>query len=194
LHCFNADCLYSREVSAQARDEKSWTKNQHKPNTERNQQKMKAIRMRIQKSSRPGVILLATAVVIITSMVVANATQTITTPNAASISYSLAVGASSAAITPATNKPVLVMGCCTTAGNAGVGQVSLLHIPSNAIEWVGLESYNGAAITQGISAVPAHVVFIDLFQHVDIRVNTADTIIIHNGATAARAGNVTLIW
>ena len=72
--------------------------------------------------------------------------------------------------------------------------MSLLHIPSNAIEWVGLESYNGAAITQGISAVPARVVFIDLFQHVDIRVNTADTIIIHNGATAARAGNVTLIW
>jgi hypothetical protein len=64
---------------------------------------MKAITMRIQKFSRPGVILLATVVVIITSMVVANATQTITTPNAASISYSLAAGGNSAAITPATN-------------------------------------------------------------------------------------------
>ncbi len=59
---------------------------------------MKAITMRIQKFSRPGVILMATVVAIITSMVVANATQTITTPNAAFISYNLAAGANSAAI------------------------------------------------------------------------------------------------
>jgi hypothetical protein len=40
--CFNADCLYSREVSAQARDEKSWTKNQHtKTNTKPTQKKPK---------------------------------------------------------------------------------------------------------------------------------------------------------
>src|SRR6266446_811663 len=100
---------------------------------------MKAITMRIQKSSRPGVILLATVVAIITSMVVANATQTITTPNATFISYNLASGANSAAITPATNRSVLVMGC-NTNGNLGVGQVSLLHGPSNGIAWVGLES------------------------------------------------------
>ena len=62
---------------------------------------MKAIKMRIQKSSRPGVILLAAVVAIITSMVVANATQTITTPNAAFISYNLTTGTNSAAITPA---------------------------------------------------------------------------------------------
>src|ERR1700745_3699058 len=99
---------------------------------------MKAIKMRIQKHSRPLVILLAAVVVIITSMVVANATQTITTPNAASISYSLAASANSGAITPATNKPVLLMGCTTTLGQAkGVGQVSLLHIPSAGFEWTG---------------------------------------------------------
>ncbi|HEY2627254.1 MAG TPA: hypothetical protein VGI41_10950 [Candidatus Udaeobacter sp.] len=77
---------------------------------------MKAIKMQLQKSSRPIVILLATVVAILTTMVVANATQTITTPNAASISYNLASGATSAAITPAASKPVLVMGCCTTEG------------------------------------------------------------------------------
>src|SRR5438034_10696473 len=111
---------------------------------------MKAIRMRIQKFSRPGVILLATVVVIITSIVVANATQTITTPNAAFISYSLAAGANSAPITPATSRSVLVMGCCTTSGgDQGVGQVSLLQITGGNgafLEWVGLESYPGAAI------------------------------------------------
>jgi hypothetical protein len=82
--------------------------------------------MRIQKFSRPGVILLATVVVIITSICVVNAAQTIVTPNAAFISYNPAAGANSAPITPTTNKSVLVMGCCTT-GVQGVGQVSLLH-------------------------------------------------------------------
>ena len=152
--------------------------------------------MRIQKFSRPGVILLATVVTIITSIVVANATQTITTPNAAFISYSLAPHLSSAAITPVTNRSVLVMGCCTTAGDAGVGQVSLLHIPSSFIEWVGLESFPGAAITQGAGPGPgAHIVYIDLNHQVDIRTSSKDTIVIYNGNTSSTlAGNVTLVW
>src|SRR5436190_19581750 len=99
---------------------------------------MKAITMRIQKFSRPGVILMAIVVVIITSMVAANATQTITTPNAAFISYNLVAGANSAPITPATNRAVLVMGCCTTAGGAGHG--SWLHIPSGGMSWAGVGS------------------------------------------------------
>ncbi len=156
---------------------------------------MKAITMRIQKSSRPGVILLATVLAIITSMVAANATQTITTPNAAFISYSLAAGGNSAAITPATNRSVLVMGCCTTTSFEGIGQVSLQHIPSSFIEWVGLESLAPAAITSGDSnVVGAHIVFIDSLHQVDIQVAGADTIRVHNGAGATRAGNVTLVW
>src|SRR5438876_746827 len=101
---------------------------------------MKAITMRIQKFSRPGVILMAIVVVIITSMVAANATQTITAPNAAFISYSLASLSNSAPITLATNRSVLVMGCCTTASVEGVGQVSLLHVPSTKIVWFGLDN------------------------------------------------------
>ena len=152
--------------------------------------------MRIQKSSRPGVILMATVVAIITSMVVANATQTITTPNAAFISYSLATGANSAPITPATNRWVLVGGCCTTtsAGAQSVGQVSLLHIPSGGMIWVGLESPLNAAITQGNGAFGQHIVYMDSFHQVDIQVAGLDTILIHNGAAATRAGNVTLVW
>jgi len=154
---------------------------------------MKAIRMRIQKFSRPAVILLATVVAVITSIVVANATQAITTPNAAFISYSLAAGANSAPITPATNKSVLVMGCCTVG--AGVGQVSLLHIPSTYIVWVGLESYNNATITQGVGNVAGtHIVYLDQAHTVDIQVASADTIRVHNGSAVTKAGNVTLIW
>jgi hypothetical protein len=153
--------------------------------------------MRIQKFSRPLVILLATAVVIITSMVVANATQTITTPNAVFISYSIASGANSAAITPVTSKSVQVMGCCTTGGDQGIGQVSLLHIPSAGMFWIGFESPpTNAPVTQGTGSVAGiHIVYIDDNHHVDIQVASADTIRIHNGGSIGTlAGNVTLIW
>ena len=158
---------------------------------------MKAIRMRIQKSSRPAVILMVTVVAIITSIVVANATQTITTPNAAFVSFSLATGASSAPITPVTNRSVLVMGCCTTTG-AGIGQVSLQH-NSSVISWTGLESptsaSGGATITSGADDVAGHhIVYIDEPHHVDIRTASANTILIQNASTGTMAGNVTLIW
>ena len=155
---------------------------------------MKAITTRMQKFSRPGVILLATVVAIITSIVVANATQTITTPNAAFISYNLLSLANSAPITPVANRSVLVMGCSTN--NEGVGQVSLLHLPSTIIQWVGLES-RGGGITAGQSAVAGtHIVWIDFSHLTDIQVASADTIRIHNGNTTlgSVAGNVTLIW
>ena len=151
--------------------------------------------MRIQKFSRPGVILLATVVAIITSMVAANAAQTFTTPNSAFISYSLAASANSAAITPATNRSVLIMGCCTTV--TGVGHVSLAHFPSTGMIWAGLESYHGSpsTITSGFSGTAGtHIVYIDGDDGVDIQVAGADTIRVHNGAAATRAGNVTLIW
>ena len=157
---------------------------------------MKAIRMRIQKSSRWAAIFVATVVAIITSAVVANATQTITTPNAAFISYNLAHYSISAAITPASNKSVLVMRCCTSVGSQSVGQVSLVHIPSTSITWVGLESGpNQAAITQGVSNTAGdHIVYIDSTHQVEIQVNTADTIRIYNNHPFTVAGNVTLVW
>jgi hypothetical protein len=145
------------------------------------------------KFSQPGVILIATAVVIITSIVAANATQTITTPNAALVSYSLAAGANSAPITPTTNRSVLVMGCRTT--DEGVGQVSLIHIPSTSIEWVGLESPAPSAISSGAGATAGiDIVYINTGHTVDIRVASADTILIHKGSSGTKAGNVTLVW
>jgi hypothetical protein len=154
----------------------------------------------MQKFSRPGVILMATVVVIITSMVAANATQTITTPNAAFVSYSLAPGANSAAITPATNRSVLVMFCSTgpsgLAGqDTGVGQVSLLHIPSWFIQWFGFESTSVPAVTSGLGGlVGRHIVWLDGAHLVDIQVASADTIRVHNGNSVTMTGNVTLVW
>jgi hypothetical protein len=130
-------------------------------------------------------------------MVAANATQTIMAPNAAVASYNLAAGANSVQITPATNKPVLVMGSCTTTPFQGVGQVSLQHIPSFVIQWVGLESVSGTppAITQGSTNVAGtHILYIDFSHEVAIQVASADTIRVHNGSAGTRAANVTLIW
>src|SRR5262245_40576948 len=116
---------------------------------------MKIMIMRTQKSSRWTAMLLATVVAIITCMAVANATQTITTPNAVNIPYNLAPGANSAAITPVSNKPVLVIGCCTTFAvsglPAGVGQVNLLHIQASGavpafFAWFGLDVVNPMAV------------------------------------------------
>jgi len=139
--------------------------------------------------------LLATVVAVITSAVVANATQTITTPNAAFISFNLAASANSAVITPVTNKSVLVMGCGTTSPVQAVGQVSLLHIPSSGIQWAGYESFGPVAFTgNSTSTAGTHIVYIDSSHLVDIRVASADTILIHNSSPFVRTGNVTLVW
>ena len=155
---------------------------------------MKAIRMQIQKSSRWLVILLASVVVIITTIVVANATQTITTPNAVFVSYSLANGTSSAAITPVTNRSVLVMGCCTTHDETAVSHVGLLHLPGAGFAWTGLEGNAMIIATGASSTAGTNIVSIDALHVVDIQVASADTILIHNGDIVTVAGNVTLIW
>jgi hypothetical protein len=139
---------------------------------------------------------MAAVVVIITSMVVANATQSLTTPNAAFVSYNLAASANSAPIGLATNRSVQVMGCCTTPNTtAGVGQVSLIHIPSTDVRWVGLESPSNSAstITSGHGST-GHIVYIDFNHYVEIQVASADTIRVHNGLGVSATGNVTLIW
>src|SRR6266478_5650013 len=101
-----------------------------------------------------------------------------------------APGASSAAITPASNRSVLVMFCNTgvpglTGQNTLVGQVSLLHIPSYFIQWFGFESTTGnnsSTVTSGLGGfVGRHIVWLDVAQRVDIQVASADTIRVHNG-------------
>jgi hypothetical protein len=144
---------------------------------------------------RFGSLVLAALVAILTVSVLVHATQTISTPNAAFVSYSLAAGANSLAITPAANQAVLVMGTQTTFNFRGVGFVTLLRIPSSFLEWTGLESIAGSAITSGFSGTPGtHIVWLDFAHQVDIQVNTADTFRVHNGSGAVRTGNVTLIW
>ena len=112
--------------------------------------------MRIQKSSRLTVMLVAAVVTIVTSKVVADTEEALVTPNKTVLNYSLTPGGNSASIAPAPNVPVLVMGCCTTFNFRGVGHVSLLRIPNSFIEWVGLNSTSSGSITQGFSGGDPH--------------------------------------
>jgi hypothetical protein len=147
---------------------------------------------------RLGQGLVAGIVATLTCAVVAQAVQTVTTPNAATFSYTnLGAGLTSAAFTPVFGRPVLVMGVNTTIGDRGVGQVTLLRsgIAPTFLEWTGLESPAAAAITSGFSGVAGtHIVFINFAHNVDIEVNTPDSIRVHNESGILQSGNVTLIW
>lgn len=151
--------------------------------------------MKHSRFSRLSTLLLAGFVAVVALNVAMHATQTITTPNATKVTYNLAAGASSAAVTPTESVPVLVMGVQNNLGYRGVGQVSLLRVPSSFLEWTGIESPAAAAITSGFSGTAGtHIVYLDYSHLVDIQVASTDTFIIHNANTIAMSGVVTLIW
>lgn len=151
--------------------------------------------MKTSRSSRVSRLLLAAFVAVVALNIGMHATQTISTPNASKVSYNLAAGASSTAVNPAESVPVLVMGVQNNLGYRGVGQVSMLHVPSSFLEWSGIESPASATITSGFSGTAGtHVLYLDYSHLVDIQVESTDTFIIHNANSIAMAGVVTLIW
>ena len=116
-------------------------------------------------------------------------------PSKLVVPFELAAGANSAPIALPPNQPVFVMGVKTGGSQEGVGQVTLLRVPGEFLEWTGLESPAPAAITSGFGVgVGTHIVYLDFDHEVDIEVNSPDTIRIHNGRLEQRTGNVTLIW
>jgi len=118
-------------------------------------------------------------------------------PNKVVIPFTVAAGANTAPIALPANRPVFVMGV-TFIGSYGVGQVTLLRAPGVFLKWTGLESwapFANSSITSGeSSATGDHIVYLDNVREVDIEVNSADTIRVHNDSSQPRTGNVTLIW
>jgi hypothetical protein len=137
----------------------------------------------------------AFVVTALTLAIVGKASQTVTVPNAVNITYNLASGAYSAPITPVSNQAIMMIGSQTALGFRGVASATILHIPSNFIEWVGLESTSGSVITQGYSgAAGTHILYLDFSHLVDVEVASPDTIYIHNTNTIAMTGNLEFIW
>ncbi len=103
----------------------------------------------------------------------------------------------SAPFAPVTGFAVFAMGIQTVVGNRGVGQVTLL-VPASApqfIEWTGVESPAGAAITSGFSAAAGtHIVYLDFAHTVDLEVHSATAVRVHNSGGGAATGSVTFVW
>lgn len=147
------------------------------------------------KLSRVVTLFVAVFVAASTLAVVANAAPTFLTPHKAYYSYNLTPGGYSSAITPASGTGVSVMGTQTASGFRGVGQVSMLHISGQFLEWVGLESAPLTKITSNYSSTfGTHIVYLDWDGSVDLQVFNADSFVVHNGSLSTATGNVTLIW
>ena len=151
--------------------------------------------MKSSRFIRACALLLTAGVALATLSVGVHATEAVSTPNVARAKYNLAAGASTGLLTPASSTPVLVMGVQNNLGYRGVGQVSMLHVPSSFLEWTGIESPASAAITSGFSGTAGtHIVYLDYSHLVDIQVASTDAFLIHNANTIPMAGEVTLIW
>jgi len=112
------------------------------------------------------------------------------------IPYALAAGASSAPITPAVDRPVLIIGNNITAGDRGTGQITLEHPTGAFLEWSGLNSTTGGAptATGGFSAAAGtKMLAIDFAGDVTLQVASADTFVIHNGSADPEAGYIWIL-
>jgi hypothetical protein len=150
---------------------------------------------------RPASLLLAVLVATLTIVIVAHATQTITTPNAMYIAYTLAAKTSSGPITPQTFQPVKVMGVDNSVGQRGVGEVTLLRSPSSPaiLEWIGLDPEPGPPVTAipiygDGSTAGTHIVFLTNTHTVDLEVNSSSAFMIHNAGTTSATGDVVMFW
>ena len=121
-------------------------------------------------------------------------------PTRLSFAYDLAAGAISAPIALPTNIPVSLMGVQTKIFFRGVGQATLLSIPGvgGFIEWVGLHSPAGAAITEGFSGTAGTlIVFIDYSHCVRVEVAGSEgssQIQVRNACGSQASGVVTLTY
>jgi hypothetical protein len=146
------------------------------------------------KFARPFGLMLASIVAALTLAVAAHAAQTFLTPNEAVFSYNLAASSSGAPITPVASAPVLVMGVDNTANERGIGFVTLLRVPGTFLQWVGLQGPGGVSVAGHSKVAGTHIAFLDLRALVDLRVNTADTFVVHNANSSTQNIVITLIW
>jgi len=112
-------------------------------------------------------------------------------------SYDLVPGSTSQLVEVPSNVPLFLVGTQLGVGFRGVGLVSLLSIPGPGgfLEWTGLDSTAGSAITQGFSGVAGtDIVFLDFSHDVVVEVADATHIQVHNSSPGQRSGNVTIIY
>ena len=148
------------------------------------------------KLSRFGTVFGAAVIATLTGAVLAHASGFyifVAAPQEYQFSYNLAAGAKTGAVTPFAGIPNQIIGVNTTPGYRGVGEVSLLRVAGSFLEWVGLETPSGAAITSGFSgSAGTHIVYLDFSHRVQIEVASPDSFLVHNLSTVTHTGVVDL--
>lgn len=154
-----------------------------------------------RKFSLLGARIAAAIVVLITSVVLVNATMTISVPNAVTYSYSLSPGLQFNVLVPTIDRPVHLMGTCITPGFRGAGHVTLLRAGATPalLMWAGLETEGSAGpsiITSGWTAggTGTHILYLDYGRQCDVEVLGTTAIRVNNGAASHRVGWITMIW
>ena len=142
---------------------------------------------------RFGVLFASLLVVAVLFEVVGKAAVTISTPNSSIVNYTLAAGATSAAITPVTNQPVLIIGSNIGTTDFAVSNVTLVHIQSVMMRWVGIEP-TGAVVHNGSTVLGTHIIWLDQSSKVSLEVLSADQFVINNASATTQSGSVKLIW
>lgn len=111
-------------------------------------------------------------------------------------SYDLLPGAVSAPIEVPTDTPLLLVGNQLEVGTRGVGFVSLLSVntPGSAfLEWTGLHSTAGSAITEGFSGTfGTDILFLDFAHAAVLEVFDATHVQVHNTSGSRKSGTVTI--
>jgi len=143
---------------------------------------------------RLGVFAVSLIVVATLSEVVGKAAVTISTPNSVVVNYTLAAGATSSPIAPATNQPVIIIGSNIGTTDSGVSTLTLVRIPGVMMRWVGMEAGTGATVHNGSAALGTHIIWLDQSNKVALEVFSADDFVINNASTATQSGSVKLIW
>jgi hypothetical protein len=111
------------------------------------------------------------------------------------VNYNLAAGATSAPIGIPANTPVQIVGDQMNVGRRGVAWATILRVPNQFLDWTGLESFSGSAITSGFSSSPGtHILYLDFDHMVDIEVHDANHVVVHNAQSEAQAGTIILTW
>ena len=144
--------------------------------------------MGLKKGFRTASLTLTMAIGVLSFAVVAQAGRK-------TVTYSLASGTSSKAIIPVTDKPVLVIGAQTTAGNVGSSDMTVVNSKGDAaLVWSGLESDGGGTTADFSSIAGTHIIFIDFGHCVDLEVHDATSFVVHNVCGSTQTGSVTLMW
>jgi hypothetical protein len=151
--------------------------------------------MKTERIKTGGRLLTTALVAMLALIIVLHAGAITLTPNVALVPYTLAADSASGPLGLAPNQGVLVIGTNTTSGDRGVGQVSMLHISGQFLEWVGLNSPHNGTIAQGFSGTPGtRIVQIDYSGTVFLQVYSADYFQVVNTGTTTQTGNVLVIW